>query len=339
MNISYHTDLTPYNSFHIRTTAAAFAAFSDLATLEEILAHPPAKAFSRKMLLGGGSNILFTQPFDGLILKNEIGGIEVVEENDVHVLVRVGGGVVWHQFVMYAVSQNWGGVENLSLIPGCIGASPIQNIGAYGVELKDVMESLEAYHLQDGEVIQFTNAECAFGYRESVFKNKYKGDFAILSVTFRLHKRPWLNTSYGAIEQELERMGVSSPTIKDVSAAVIHIRQSKLPDPEKIGNAGSFFKNPVISNEQFAAIKQDCPDLPGFPGSDGTTKVPAAWLIEHCGWKGYRKDDAGVHQKQPLVLVNYGNATGKEILELSEQILQSVSLRFNIWLEREVNIC
>lgn len=339
MNISFHTDLRPYNSFHISTTAAGFAAFSNLEMLQEILHLPAAKQFARSMLLGGGSNILFTQPFDGLILKNEIAGIEVVEETDDHVLVKAGGGVVWHHFVMHAVANNWGGVENMSLIPGSVGASPIQNIGAYGVEIKDVLHSLEAYHLQDGSLAYFKNTDCGFGYRDSVFKNKYKGEFAILSVTFQLNKHPRLNTSYGAIEQELERMGTSGPTIKEVSAAVINIRQSKLPDPEKIGNAGSFFKNPVISYTHFEAIKKQYPGVPGFAGSDSTAKVPAAWLIEQCGWKGYRHNDAGVHQWHPLVLVNYGNASGKEIFDLSEQIMQSVKQRFGIELEREVNIC
>lgn len=339
MNISFHTDLRPYNSFHISTTAAGFAAFSNLEMLQEILHMPAAKQFARSMLLGGGSNILFTQPFDGLILKNEIAGIGVVGETDDHVLVKAGGGVAWHYFVMHAVANNWGGVENLALIPGSVGASPIQNIGAYGVEIKDVLHSLEAYHLQDGSLAHFKNAECGFGYRDSVFKKKYKGEFAILSVTFQLNKHPQLNTSYGAIEQELERMGISGPTIKEVSEAVINIRQSKLPDPDKIGNAGSFFKNPVISGAQFEELKKSYPFMPGFPGPDGTTKVPAAWLIEQCGWKGFRKNDAGVHHWQPLVLVNYGNATGKEIFELSESILQSVKQRFAIILEREVNIC
>jgi UDP-N-acetylmuramate dehydrogenase len=339
MNISFHTDLRPYNSFHISTTAAGFAAFDNLEMLQDLLAMPAAKQFARNMILGGGSNILFTQPFDGLILKNEIGGIEVVEETDDLVLVKAGGGVSWHHFVMHAVANNWGGVENLSLIPGSVGAAPIQNIGAYGVEIKDVLHSLEAYHLQDASMARFSIADCGFGYRNSVFKNKYKGEFAILSVTFQLNKHPRLNTSYGAIEQELERMGITEPTIREVSAAVINIRQSKLPDPAKIGNAGSFFKNPVIRNEQFEEIKKLYPGVPGFKGSEGTTKMPAAWLIEQCGWKGYRDNDAGVHQWQPLVLVNYGNATGKEIFELSERILQSVKQRFGIELEREVNIC
>lgn len=339
MTISYHTDLTPYNSFHISTTAAGFAAFSTLEDLQELLTLPAASKFSQTMVLGGGSNILFTKPFEGLLLKNEIGGFEIAEETADYVLVKVGAGVVWHQFVMHAVSKNWGGVENLSLIPGSVGASPIQNIGAYGVELKDVLHGVEAYHLRDGSITHFSNADCAFGYRDSVFKHKQKGQFAILSVTFKLNKNPQLNTSYGAIEQELEKMGVSNPTIQDVSNAVINIRQSKLPDPEKMGNAGSFFKNPVISNEQADAIKKRYPGMPGFAGNNGFTKVPAAWLIEQCGWKGFRKHDAGVHQNQPLVLVNYGHASGNEIFELSELILQSVKQHFDILLEREVNIC
>lgn len=307
--------------------------------LQELLEMPAAKQFPQTLLLGGGSNILFTKPFDGLVLKNEIAGIEVVDETEEHVWVKVGGGVIWHQFVMHAVANNWGGIENLSLIPGSVGASPIQNIGAYGVEIKDVLHSVEAYHMKDACLVSFTNADCAFGYRDSVFKRMYKGLFAIIAATFKLDKHPRLNTSYGAIEQELEKMGVGSPTINDVSKAVINIRQSKLPDPEKIGNAGSFFKNPVIDTTQFEAIKKLYPEMPGYSSPDATTKVPAAWLIEQCGWKGYRQNDAGVHQWQPLVLVNYGKASGNEIYKLSESIMQSVKHRFGIELEREVNIC
>lgn len=335
-----NVDITRLNSFHIATRAAAFARFRSAAELQGLLESREVMPYRhRLMVLGGGSNILFTRPFDGLLLKNELGGIELVSEDDEHYYVRVGGGEHWHGFVLHCITQGWAGVENLSLIPGSVGASPIQNIGAYGVELKEVFHQLEAFHLQEHTMVTFSNQDCVFGYRDSVFKQRYKGQFAILSVTFRLHKKARLNTRYGAIEEELARMGVQEPDIAAVSQAVINIRRSKLPDPEQLGNAGSFFKNPVIPAALHETLRKEFPHIPGYANSQHEVKVPAAWLIEQCGWKGYKSNDAGVHHLQPLVLVNYGHASGDEILALSESIRQSVQQRFGILLETEVNIC
>ena len=247
-------------------------------------------------------------------------------------------GVSWHEFVLYCIANNLAGAENLSLIPGSVGASPMQNIGAYGIEIKDIFHELEAYHIYDRVTVTFSKEDCAFGYRESVFKNKYKGQFVITSVTYRLNKIPVFNTSYGAIEQELERTGAKELSIKAVSDAVISIRQSKLPDPKRIGNAGSFFKNPTILNEQFKILKSAFPGIVGYAVNEQETKLAAGWLIEQCGWKGFRKGDAGCHEKQALVLVNYGNARGEEILHLSEKIIDTVKLMFDVDLQREVNI-
>jgi UDP-N-acetylmuramate dehydrogenase len=271
------------------------------------------------LILGGGSNILFTKNFDGLVLKNELKGIELVKEDAEHFYVKAAAGENWHQFVLHCIHHGYAGVENLSLIPGNVGASPMQNIGAYGVEIKDVFHSLEAFHLDEKKVVNFSANDCAFGYRESVFKRKYKGQFVILSVTFRLHKHPQFNTTYGAIEQELQQMNVKELSIAAISQAVINIRSSKLPDPKQIGNAGSFFKNPEIPNEQFLQLKKDHPGISAYPLANGNTKLAAGWLIEQCGWKGFREGDAGCHAKQALVLVNYGNATGEQIFDLSIQ--------------------
>jgi UDP-N-acetylmuramate dehydrogenase len=274
-----------------------------------------------------------------LVLKNEIPGIDIISENDEYVFVRAGAGVSWHSLVTFCVNNNFGGVENLSLIPGKVGASPMQNIGAYGVEIKDVFYELEAFHLQEKAVKKFDAAECDFGYRDSVFKNKYKNQFAILNVTYRLKKKPDFNISYGAIKEELEKMQVQNLNIKAISDAVISIRTSKLPDPALIGNAGSFFKNPVVEKDKMLSIQQSFDEIKiPFYTINESFKIPAGWLIEQCGWKGYRKDDVGCYSKQALVLVNYGSATGKEIYNLSEEIKQSVKEKFDIDLEREVNI-
>jgi UDP-N-acetylmuramate dehydrogenase len=254
-----------------------------------------------------------------------------------YVYVKAGAGENWHGLVTHCIEKGYGGLENLSLIPGCVGASPMQNIGAYGVEIKDVFAGLQAYHIYDKTTVEFLLDDCAFGYRESVFKGKYKGKFVITSVTYRLRKQPVFNTSYGAIEQELQKMGVQQLSVKAISQAVINIRTSKLPDPAVIGNAGSFFKNPQVPQHQFDELKHAYPAVPGYP-VEGGVKVAAGWLIEQCGWKGYRQGDAGVHAKQALVLVNYGNAAGQEIYELSGSIIESVQTRFGILLEREVNI-
>ncbi|MER3463063.1 MAG: UDP-N-acetylenolpyruvoylglucosamine reductase [Chitinophagaceae bacterium] len=337
MKLLENISLKPYNTFGIDARAKYLASFSSLEELQEVL-NNQSLALHNSLVLGGGSNILLTKDVDGLVLKNEIKGIDIVSEDEEYVYVKVGGGENWHQFVLYCIEKNLAGVENLSLIPGNVGASPMQNIGAYGVEIKDVFHSLEAMHIGEMKMQTFSNNDCAFGYRESVFKNKYKGQFIITSVTYRLNKKPTFNTSYGAIQQELEKMGVQELSIKVVSQAVINIRSSKLPDWTKIGNAGSFFKNPQVKNAKFHELKQMFPTIPSFPVDETHTKIPAGWLIEQCGWKGYHKGDAGCYEKQALVLVNYGSATGSEIYSLSQEIIESVQNKFGISLEREVNI-
>ena len=334
--ISRNISLYTYNTFGIDVEARFFSTFSDLDELAEVLASREAQG--EKMILGGGSNVLFTRNYDGLILRNEIAGMEIIREEGDRVWVKSGAGVVWHDFVVWCIQHGFAGVENLSLIPGSVGAGPMQNIGAYGVELKEVFDSLEAYHILSRELHTFTASQCEFGYRESVFKRKLKGQYIIASVTFCLSKTPDFKTSYGAIEQELERMGVGVLSLRCVSQAVINIRRSKLPDPRYIGNAGSFFKNPVISEELFQQIAEEYPEAPSYPVGDATVKVPAGWLIERASWKGQKFGNYGVHDRQALVLVNYGGAQGHELLELSDRIIQDIQNKFGIALEREVNI-
>lgn len=337
VQIRENISLKPYNTFGIDVLAKQFAAFTNISELEELLINPKLQTSNPKLVLGGGSNILLAKNFDGTVLKNEITGIDAAYEGE-HIYVTCGAGENWHKVVMYCVDKGFAGMENLALIPGNVGASPMQNIGAYGVEVKDVFHSLEAYHLHDKTAHTFSLNDCEFGYRESVFKRKYKGQFVITSVTYRLNKKPDFHISYGAIQQELERMGVQDVSIKAIAEAVINIRSSKLPDPKVIGNAGSFFKNPQIEQVHFEKLQKEFPSLPSFPVDDTHVKVPAGWLIEQCGWKGFRRGDAGCYDKQALVLVNYGAATGTEIFDLSETILQSVKEKFSITLEREVNI-
>lgn len=290
-----------------------------------------------RFILGGGSNVLLTKDFEGLIIKMNRRGIEHELEGD-HIYVTAGGGEVWNDLVTYAVDRNFAGLENLTLIPGSVGASPIQNIGAYGVELKDVFYKCEAFEVRTGTFREFTRDECEFEYRNSVFKSRLKGEYIITRVTFKLSSRPNLNTTYGAIEQELRRRGIESPTIKDVSDVVAAIRVSKLPDPSTIGNAGSFFKNPVISVADFHRLQSSFPDIVHFLLPNGGVKLAAGWLIEQCGWKGRQVGHTGTWKNQALVLVNHGNATGREVFDLSEEIVKSVQSRFNVILEREVNI-
>ena len=339
--------LKKFNTFGIDVYAKHFAAFNNLAQLKEIFGFKELQTSNlnpQTLVLGGGSNILFTKNVDGFVLKNEIAGIEKIHEDDDHIYIKAGAGENWHRFVLYCLEHNYAGVENLALIPGNVGASPMQNIGAYGAEIKDVFHSLDAFDMEEKQIIVFDKANCAFGYRESVFKNKYKGRFIITSVTYKLSKKPMFNTSYGAIEAELEKMKVAALTIQAIAQAVINIRSSKLPDPKIIGNAGSFFKNPEIENGQFEKLKNEFPNIVGYKLDNGHVKLAAGWLIEQCGpgngtsWKGYRKGDTGCHEKQALVLVNYGNASGKEIYELSSAIIDSVYKRFTVQLEREVNI-
>lgn len=337
MEIKRNISLKKYNTFGIDIQAKYFAVFSSSDCLAEILNSSFGINHS-SLILGGGSNILFTKNYDGLVLKNEIDGIKKINEDDAYIYVKAGAGVLWHTLVMYCIEHNLAGVENLALIPGNAGAAPMQNIGAYGVEIKDVFHSLEAYHLQEKVMQTFTLADCAFGYRESVFKHQYKNQFAICSITLRLNKKPVYNTSYGAIEQELEKAGVQQLNSKAIADAVIKIRSSKLPNPAEIGNAGSFFKNPEVEKTVYEKLKNEYPTIVGYHLQNNKVKLAAGWLIEQCGWKGYRRGDAGCHAKQALVLVNYGNATGNEVYNLSEEILQSVKEKFSVTLEREVNV-
>ncbi|MEZ4852556.1 MAG: UDP-N-acetylmuramate dehydrogenase [Bacteroidia bacterium] len=326
----------PYNSFGIEAKARHWIEINNEEEATEFI-FDNADSDHPLLILGGGSNILLTGDFEGVIVKVNIKGREIMDEDEDSVFLRVGAGENWHDLVMYCVEQGWGGIENLSLIPGCVGAAPIQNIGAYGVEIKDVFDSLEAIHLGSGVTHEFFHEDCQFGYRDSIFKREAKGEFLITRVTLQLSKDPVLNTSYGTIEEELARLS-HSPTIKDVSDAVIRIRQSKLPDPKEIGNAGSFFKNPVIDQAHFEVIQQEYPDMPFYPAENDQVKIPAAWLIQTCGWKGKRFGDYGVHKDQALVLVNFGGANGKDIYDLSTRIMESVQETFQIELEREVNV-
>ena len=332
--IQTNKNLKEYNTFGISVKAEMFAVFSSIEELKQILSFRNDK---KLLVLGGGSNLLLTKDFDGLVIKNEIKRFEVIEETVSEVIVESGAGENWHEFVLNCIDKGFGGIENLSLIPGSVGASPMQNIGAYGVEIKDVFESLSAYHIASGEIHYFDKTKCEFGYRESIFKNKVKGEYIILTVTFRLTKNPTINSSYGAINEQLKFMGIQVPTIKELSAAVIAIRQSKLPDPKIIGNAGSFFKNPTVEITLLEQIQKNYPDIPNYPALNGR-KLAAGWLIEKAGWKGRTFDNYGVHKLQALVLVNYGNCTGQEIFDLSSRIIQDVFEKFGVLLEREVNI-
>lgn len=335
MVLKENASLKKYNTFGVEATARHFAIFSSADELATLLDQAPQPV----VVLGGGSNILLMDDILGTVLINGIRGIDLVDEDDRYLYVQVGAGENWHGFVKYCLARDWAGVENLSLIPGSVGAAPMQNIGAYGVELKEVFHELEAWDLHDGKVRMFTLNDCHFGYRDSVFKREYKDRFIILDVTFRLNRVPVFHTEYGAIREELEKMNVREPSIRAISDVVIRIRTAKLPDPAVIGNAGSFFKNPTIPNAQFTELKSRFPDIIGYPDpGSGMTKLAAGWLIEQCGWKGYRRGDAGCHERQALVLVNYGGATGREIYDLSEDILRSVQQRFGVTVEREVNI-
>lgn len=341
MQIQENISLKQYNTFGIDAHAKYFAGFS---TIEELMQLSEKAGGDMKIVLGGGSNVLFTQNINGWVWKNNMMGIEEIGEDQSFIYVKAGAGENWHRFVQYAISRNWAGLENLSLIPGNVGAAPMQNIGAYGVELKEVFNSLEAFSLKEKSVHTFTAGDCHFGYRESVFKKKLKDQYVILNVNFRLRKGPVFHTEYGAIREELDRMNISELSIRAISQAVINIRSSKLPDPAVIGNAGSFFKNPSVSKMQYTALKEKYPGIVGYENADGTVKLAAGWLIEHSGplegisWKGYRRGEAGIHARQALVLVNYGNATGKEVYDLSSEVVESVAAKYDVMLEREVNV-
>jgi UDP-N-acetylmuramate dehydrogenase len=330
-------NLKTLNTFGIEAYAKWYTEINTIEELKNVIADKLFQS-SEKLILGGGSNILFTRDFDGIVVKNCLKGIRIVNETAEFADVQCAAGEVWHDFVIWCIEKRLGGLENLSLIPGCVGASPMQNIGAYGVEVKDVFVELEAYDLRSGEKLTFDKSQCHFGYRESIFKHELKNKVIITSVTYRLSKQPRLNTSYGAINDELKKMNVQAPGIKDVSNAVINIRSSKLPDPKVTGNAGSFFKNPEVPAPVHNELKKVYPDLVAYPLDNGNYKLAAGWLIEKSGLKGYVKGHAAVHDKQALVLVNKGGAKGDEIYSLSEYVLQTVFSKFGVRLEREVNI-
>jgi len=336
MEIHTNFSLKNYNTFGIEAKAKEFVSVHSTDELIEILQQHPA---SKKFILGGGSNMLLTQNIDALVIHLDLKGKKIIDENEDYVWVESQAGENWHEFVLWTIDQNFGGLENLSLIPGNVGTTPIQNIGAYGVEIKDTFVLCEAIHIETQELLVFTNEKCKFGYRESIFKNEIKDEFVITSVVFKLTKRNHkLNTSYGAIEAELEKQHIKNPSLKDVSNAVIAIRQSKLPNPKELGNSGSFFKNPVILKSDFEKIQQKFPEMPHYVVSETEVKVPAGWLIEQAGFKGKRFGDAGIHKNQALVLVNYGNATGQEILEVSKNIQKTILETYGISIEAEVNI-
>lgn len=337
LQIKQTISLKAYNTFGIDALCDYFVEINSKQDFLELIHHPVYSA-NQKLIVGGGSNLLFTKDFKGIVIKNNLKGIELVSENDAEVVVKAAAGEVWHQFVLWCIARNYAGLENLSLIPGCVGASPMQNIGAYGVEIKESFVQLEALDLETGALRVFSKEDCAFGYRESVFKNKYKNKYFISAVSYRLSKKPLLNTTYGAINNELQAMGVNLPGIKDVSQAVINIRQSKLPDPMVTGNAGSFFKNPEVSVSKYNQLKSQFEALVAYPLDNGNYKLAAGWLIEQCGLKGHEINGAAVHLKQALVLINKGNCTGEDVYKLSAYVMDKVLEKFGVQLEREVNI-
>ena len=336
MKVLSNISLKPYNTFGIDVKARKFVEVTTVEELRETLKNMYA---SELFILGGGSNMLLTKDIEKTVVHINLKGREIVEETEDKAIVKAMAGENWHDFVLYCISNNLGGLENLSLIPGNVGTAPIQNIGAYGVEIKDSFESCTAIDLQTLQLKTFTREDCGFGYRDSIFKNEAKGKYIITSVNFRLRKKDHeLNTSYGSIDQYLEEKGVKDPTIGDISEAVINIRESKLPNPKELGNSGSFFKNPVVSGEKLKELQEEFPEIPFYAVEVNLVKIPAGWLIERAGLKGYREGDAGVHKKQALVLVNYGNATGMEILALSKKVQNKVWERFGIKIHPEVNI-
>jgi UDP-N-acetylmuramate dehydrogenase len=333
MEVLENVSLKSLNTFGLAAKARYFAVVEKESDLLDISNSPHTP-----LVLGGGSNILFSKDYEGLVLKNNLLGKEIIKQDPDYVWLRIGGGENWHDLVLWAIEQGWAGIENLSLIPGTVGAAPMQNIGAYGVELSSVFHSLEAFELATGKTKIFNQSDCRFGYRYSIFKGPFKGKYFISRVVLKLRKEPVFNTSYGAIAQTLKEMDVERITIKSISDAVTKIRESKLPDPRKIGNAGSFFKNPTVEENIFNNLKTEYANMPGYPAETGYVKIPAGWLIEQCRWKGFRQGDAGVHAKQALVLVNYGKAQGTELVALSGKIKSSVMRKFGIELTPEVNI-
>lgn len=334
MNFQSNFQLKEYNTFGISALAKEFIAVSNTNELSTVL-----QSNKDIFVLGGGSNMLLTQNIEKLVVHVNFKGIKIVKEEENFIWVKANAGENWHEFVLWCIAHDFGGIENLSLIPGNVGTTPIQNIGAYGVEIKDTFESCTTMEIASQNLKTFDKTTCNFGYRESIFKNELKNQYIITDVTFKLTKKNHkINTSYGAIDTELEKNNITNPTLKDVSDAVIAIRQSKLPNPKELGNSGSFFKNPIISKADYDKIKQNHPEIPHYIVSETKVKVPAGWLIEQAGFKGKRFGDTGIHENQALVLVNYGNATGQEILAVSKDIQQTIFEKFRIQIEAEVNV-
>lgn len=335
--MQFNQSLKKYNTFGIDVTASHFQEITSTAQLKSVITENNSKL--PLFILSGGSNMLLTKNIDALVLHINTKGISIIKEDDHFSWIEAQAGEMWHNFVLHTIDLNLAGLENLSLIPGKVGSSPIQNIGAYGVEIKDTFDSLSALNLETLEIETFSNAQCAFGYRESVFKNALKNKYIITAVTFKLKKEPHtLHTSYGAIQEELDTKNITNATIKDVSNAVIAIRESKLPNPNEIGNSGSFFKNPIISKELYLHLLEKNDNIPHYPVNETEVKIPAGWLIEQAGLKGFRKNDAGVHTKQALVLVNYGSATGQELIDMATYVQETVFQKFGIQINPEVNI-
>jgi len=337
MKVVKNISLKNLNTFGVDVKSKYFVEVFSEEELKQVL-NSEEFPNQQKLILGGGSNILFTKDFDGLVIKNSISGIKILDEYRNNIMVEAGAGVIWDELVKYCIDRNFGGIENLSYIPGTVGAAPIQNIGAYGQELEETFYELRGIYIDSCETKNFNKSECSFSYRNSIFKNELKNKFIITSVRLKLNRNPDVNLSYTPVKEEVENRNIKHPTIKDVRDVVIDIRESKLPDPVKIGNAGSFFKNPVITKEKFNVLEKEYPDLKYFFVDDYNVKIPAAWFIEKCGWKGKRIGDAATHKMQPLVIVNYGNASGKEIYEISTMIKSDVKTTFDITLENEVSI-
>lgn len=336
--IEQNVNLQPYNTFKVRAFSRFFVRIKSVDDMKWLIQQPVFKE-NKYFILGGGSNCVFVTDFNGLVIKIETRGIEAVKEVGDEVLVKVASGEVWHDLVIYCLSKNWGGLENLSLIPGTVGAAPIQNIGAYGIEVKDLIERVDVIDLRDGVARSLSNVDCKFSYRESIFKHELSKNIFISSVTLRLRmNNHFIHASYSALKEELTKLNITAPTIHDVSRCVIDVRRSKLPDPKQLGNAGSFFKNPIITQELLKFIQEKHPSIPFYKSDNQLVKVPAGWLIEKAGWKGKRFNHVGVHEQQALVIVNLDQASGKEIFDLSQQVIDDVNQKFNIQLTREVNI-
>lgn len=338
-NVKIYKDISlkPFNTFGINAKAKYLVEILKEDELKEALQSSDFKNLP-KLILGGGSNILITKDFEGIVIKISIKGIKIIGENEESTIIETGAGEIWHNLILFCIEKNYGGIENLSLIPGLVGAAPIQNIGAYGQELKDVFVDLKGIYIETGEAGFFNKDDCNFGYRDSIFKNELKNKFIITYVRLRLNKKPVLNVNYGTVREELEKSGYNQVGLKEVSDVICKIRKSKLPDPAEIGNAGSFFKNPEIESESFYKLKEEFPDIVGYKLDGDKVKIAAGWLIEKCGWKGKLVGNTGVHAKQALVLINNGNASGEEILRLSKEIKKSVFEKFSIELQEEVNI-